>query len=173
MGLSNKRIAFDLLIQKYSEELTRKDRIESKAIGYYTVLGISFTAFLVIVPFWLDKLLTFSCTIQGSISYSFLLLSGSYIIVLFFAFISIHGIYKPKNRAEITPIAYWKNEISGKNKSDFLDEVYDHIVTTVQMNETSNNEMVALLERVNNLVFVLMAVSATICVLAVFAWFLK
>jgi hypothetical protein len=101
------------------------------------------------------------------------LLSGSYIIVLFFAFISIHGIYKPKNRAEITPIAYWKNEISGKNKSDFLDEVYDHIVTTVQMNETSNNEMVALLERVNNLVFVLMAVSATICVLAVFAWFLK
>ncbi|WP_018527756.1 hypothetical protein [Alkalispirochaeta alkalica] len=167
------RSALNLAVQKYSEEISRKDRIEAKAIGYYTVLGITLAAFLVIYPFWLEKQFRWSCDIHGILSAIMIVLLVGFLTVLTIAFINIHNVYKPKNRAEITPEQYWNEANSEISEKTYLETVYNHVVETTQKNEEINNQLVLKAVTINNLILTLMIISVSICVLVFIAWIIK
>lgn len=95
------------IYDKYKMEISRKGRLESKTIGYYTILGIFFAAFFVIEPLVLEKelfILFSSKQILAIINY----LSMFVFLVLFLmSIVILHKNYKPIARAEFDPISNW------------------------------------------------------------------
>ena len=67
----------DCLFDSYNKELERKDRIESKALGFYTVVGIFFAAFIVLEPLLITN-------IASCLSCHFIFIIINYFLVFIF-----------------------------------------------------------------------------------------
>ena len=107
-----KKELLEKIYDKYQMEIARKDRIESKSIGYYTIVGIFFAAFLIIETLLFEKgiLVKFSSMeILAIINYSLVIL---YLAIFLISIIKLHSNYKPKLRPEFDPIDNWDVLIS-------------------------------------------------------------
>ncbi len=94
------------LFWEIDKELSRKGRLDAKAAGYFSVLGVFFAAFLVIEPKLfevfeiIDKCICLYLT-------NFILVI-IYIIFLFIIFIFLKLAYKPKSREEPLILQTWE-----------------------------------------------------------------
>jgi hypothetical protein len=151
------------MYDKYQMEISRKDRLESKAIGYYTIIGISFAAFLVVEPLLFERgfLLKFSFKeILSIINFLFCL---CYLFVFIFLVIRLHNSYKPKKRPEFDPIdAYQK--LLEQNEGDFVTPIKDKLESIISEYETKNKKVAETLGIVNHL-----CIANMLLVVAIFA----
>lgn len=158
----DKKELLEKLYDKYQMEIARKDRIESKSIGYYTIIGIFFAAFLVIEPllFTRNILVKFSLTeVLGIINY---LLIVSYLIIFITAIIKLHNNYKPKIRPEFDPIENWDTLIT-KDYDESIELIKNELIKIIKYYEEKNEGFVKRLSFVN-----LLCIISAVIIVAIF-----
>ena len=158
----DKKELLEKLYDKYQMEIARKDRIESKSIGYYTIIGIFFAAFLVIEPllFTRNILVKFSLTeVLGIINY---LLIVSYLIIFITAIIKLHNNYKPKIRPEFDPIENWDTLIT-KDYNESIELIKNELIKIIKYYEEKNEGFVKRLSFVN-----LLCIISAVIIVAIF-----
>lgn len=148
--IENKSYLLEKIYDKYKMEISRKGRLESKTICYYTILGIFFAAFLVIEPFLLEKklfILFSSKEILAIINY----LSMFTFLVLFLVSIAIlHKNYKPISRPEFDPIGNW-DTLSSLDNEKFIDALKHELIDNIEDVEQHNKGVAERLKFVNRL----------------------
>jgi hypothetical protein len=158
----DKKELLEKLYDKYQMEIARKDRIESKSIGYYTIIGIFFAAFLVIEPLLFSRniLVKFSLTEVLAIINYFLIIS--YIIIFLIAIIKLHNNYKPKIRPEFDPIENWDTLII-KDDDESTELIKNELIKIIKYYEEKNAIFVKRLSFVN-----LLCIINAIIIVAIF-----
>lgn len=138
------------IYDKYKMEISRKGRLESKTIGYYTILGIFFAAFFVIEPLVLEKelfILFSSKQILAIINY----LSMFVFLVLFLmSIVILHKNYKPIARAEFDPISNWDTLAPLENEK-FIESLKHELIENIEIVERQNERIAKRLSLVNML----------------------
>lgn len=138
------------IYDKYKMEISRKGRLESKTIGYYTILGIFFAAFLVIEQLVVEKelfILFSSKQILAIINY----LSMFVFLVLFLmSIVILHKNYKPIARAEFDPISNWDTLAPLENEK-FIESLKHELIENIENVERQNERIAKRLSLVNML----------------------
>lgn len=117
-------LLMDCLFREYEREFSRKGRLDSKAAGFFSVLGLFFAAFLVIEPKLIEIFLERKiCQCLYVIN---LICVFAYIILFFLSFISLKEVYGVKERTEAKIIEVWDEYF----KHPF-DEVCESIKETI------------------------------------------
>ena len=117
-------LLMDCMFRTYEREFSRKGRLDAKAAGYFSVLGIFFAAFLVIEPRLIEIFLERKiCQCLYVIN---LICVFAYIILFFLSFTLLKEVYGVKGRAEAKIIEVWTEYF----KHPF-DEVCERIKETI------------------------------------------
>ena len=168
--IENKNYLLEKIYDKYKMEIARKDRLESKAIGYYTITGISFAAFLVIVPFLFEKGHFPILTIRELLGVLFLFVIAVYLVLFVIQIVNLHGCYKPKVRSEFQPIQNWDDLIKLQNES-YIESIKVNLVEIIKQYEKTNSAMAERISRINNLCFVNMLLVLAVFIILVATYF--
>jgi len=126
------------IYDKYKMELLRRDRLDSKSIGYYTILGIFFAAFLVVEPLLFSQgiLAKFSVNEILSIFNAFLVII--FIIIFISSIFVLHNNYKPKKRTEFDPIENWDVLVNQENEDIIIESIKKNLVQIIGEYEKEN-----------------------------------
>lgn len=127
----------DKLYDKYQMEISRKDRIESKSIGYYTIIGIFLAAFLVIEPILLEKGLLMRFELKDFLATFNCIIVFLFILLFIISIVILHKNYKPKKRKEFDPIENW-DILKSASKQDSLNAIKEELIQIVKDYEKQN-----------------------------------
>jgi len=144
-----KKELLDKIYDKYQMELSRRDRLDSKSIGYYTILGIFFAAFLVVEPLLFNQGLLIKFSIKEILSVLNIILVLVYIIIFITSIIILHDNYKPKTRTEFDPIANWDALINQENQDIVIDSLKKNLVDIIEEYEKDNEKKARKLRIIN------------------------
>jgi len=144
-----KKELLDKIYDKYQMELSRRDRLDSKSIGYYTILGIFFAAFLVVEPLLFNQGLLIKFSIKEVLSVLNILLVLVYIIIFIASIFILHDNYKPKTRIEFDPIANWDILVNQENQDTVIDSLKKNLVDIIKEYEKDNEKKARKLRIIN------------------------
>lgn len=165
-----KSYLLEKVYDKYQMEIARKDRLESKAIGYYTITGIFFAGFLVVEPILFNSgmLLKFSFKeILGIINYGLIV---GYIVSFGISIVLLHNSYKPKLRPEFDPIENW-DVLASKDEDEAITIVRDELVGIIKHYEEKNGQIVNKLMHINRLCIVSAGFIVAIFIVLILSYF--
>jgi len=146
----DKKELLEKIYDKYQMEIARRDRLESKSIGYYTISGIFFAAFLVIEPLLFSKGLLIIFNGKQMLSIINYILVISYIVLFIISIIKLHNNYKPKTRPEFDPIDSWDILVS-KSEEESTELIKNKLVEIIALYDEINKALVKRLFLVNQL----------------------
>jgi hypothetical protein len=157
---------------KYQMEIGRKDRLEGKAIGYYTIIGIFFAGFLVIEPILLgNNKLLFVPTLKEFLAILNYLLIIAYIGLFIFSIITLHNCYKPKSRPEFDPINNWDKLLIADDKTS-IEMAKKELIKIIQFYEEKNSEIVKKLIKMNLICIINAALILIIFIILVLSYYI-
>lgn len=137
-----KKELLDKIYDKYQMELSRRDRLDSKSIGYYTILGIFFAAFLVVEPLLFNQGILVKFSINEILSIINILSVLAFISLFLISIFILHNSYKQKSRTEFDPVANWDALVSQDNE-DIIIESLKKNLTEIIIEYESENEVKA------------------------------
>lgn len=149
----DKKELLEKLYDKYQMEIARKDRLEMKSLGYYTIIGIFFAAFLVIEPLLFGRGLLIKFSGKEILSIINFILIISYIALFVISIIKLHNNYKPKIRPEFDPIENWDTLVS-KGEEESIELIKKELVKIIAYYEEKSGVFVKRLVLVNVLCIV-------------------
>ncbi|MCL2295077.1 MAG: hypothetical protein FWC36_09475 [Spirochaetes bacterium] len=159
------------IYDKYKMEISRKDRLESKAIGYYMVTGISLAAFLVVELSLLSRGMVIKFSLEEILSIINFILCLCYLLIFIFLIVTLHNSYKPKSRPEFDPIdAYQK--LKSINEDDFVTYIKEKLVEVIDEYERNNENIAKKLQMANNFCLANMFLIVAIFVILFLDYFL-
>jgi hypothetical protein len=149
----DKKELLEKIYDKYQMEIARKDRLESKTIGYYTIIGIFFAAFLVVEPILFEKGLIIKFSPKDILSIINYLLIIIYLISFIFSIFVLHQNYKPKIRNEFDPVSNWDLLVNNDkdNEEAEIEGIKTNLVEIIQSQNDVNMKMAVQLNLVNKL----------------------
>jgi hypothetical protein len=171
-SIKQKEYLLEKIYDKYKMEISRKARLESKAIGYYTVTGISFAAFLIIEPLLFSGgyLILFSAKEVFSIlNYIFLF---TYIVVFIVSIIRLHNSYKPKLREEFDPIENWELLLT-QDETGFIESIKKNLTVVIKDYLEMNERTYKSLKLVNLLCLLNMFLVVAILIVLIISYCFK
>ncbi len=165
--IKHKDYLLEKIYDKYKMEIARKDRLESKAIGYYTVIGISFAAFLVVEPILFDRGYLPKLAIKDILAILNLLITIAYLAFFIFLITKLHQSYTPKIRAEFESIRNW-DVLIGLQDESYIESIKNNLIEIIKEYEESNSKMANRIQVINNLCFInMLLVVAVLIILAI------
>jgi hypothetical protein len=171
-SINQKEYLLEKIYDKYKMEISRKERLESKANGYYTITGISFAAFLVIEPLLFSRgyLILFSGKEVFSIlNYIFLI---TYMVVFIVSIIRLHNSYKPRLRGEFDPIENW-NLLITRDETSFVESIKKNLIDVIESYLTMNDRTYKSLKLVSFLCLLNMFLIVAIFIVLIIGYCLK
>ncbi len=148
--IKKKEYLLEKIYDKYNMEIARKDRLESKAIGYYTVVGISFAAFLVVEPILLAQESLSKFSINDILVILNLLIIIIYLVVFALLVAKLHQSYMPKTREVFEPIKNWDTLVESQYES-YIESIKINLKDIIEKNEKSNDKIAKNIKSINNL----------------------
>lgn len=133
-----KKELLDKIYDKYQMELSRRDRLDSKSIGYYTILGIFIAAFLVVEPLLFNQGLLIKFSIKEILSVINMILVLVFITLFICSIFILHNNYKPKVRTEFDPIANWDALVNQNNEDIVIESLKKSLVEIIAEYEKEN-----------------------------------
>jgi hypothetical protein len=148
-----KEYLLEKIYDKYKMEIARKDRLESKAIGYYTIVGISFAAFLVVEPLLFSRGYFIKFSFSEILAFLNYLIIATYLLFFIILVINLHKSYKPKIRPEFDPIVNWDTLIKLQDNT-CIESIKIELAKIIKMYVENNNRMANRIQFVNNICLV-------------------
>jgi len=138
---NRKRYLLEFVYSEYKYEINRKYLIENKASGYYTILGISFAAFIASLLYIFSNDFNFEQTINGYINGICLMTIIAYVCFLMITVILLNKSFSPKDTLHHDIKDYWEKL---QDKSDLLvyDSLYVSLIGCFDFNRKENNKIV-------------------------------
>lgn len=144
-----KKEMLEKIYEKYQMELSRRDRLDSKSIGYYTILGIFFAAFLVVEPLLFTQGLLLKFSVKELLSMFNFVLMLFFIGIFIVSIFVLHNNYKPKNRPEFDPIENWNVLVSQENEDLVIESIKENLVQIIEEYERENQKTANKLNIIN------------------------
>jgi hypothetical protein len=167
---TKKEYLLEKIYDKYKMEIARKDRLESKAIGYYTIVGISFAAFLVVEPFLFSRGYLIKFTFFEILAFLNYLIIATYLLFFIILVINLHKSYMPKIRAEFDPITNWDTLIELQDET-FIESLKVELVKIINMHAKNNGRMANRIQFVNNFCLMNMLLIIAIFIILIITYF--
>ncbi len=146
----------------YKLEISRREKLENKAVGYFTIYGILLTAFLVIVLAAINGFWITDVSIKGIMSFLILVLSECFIILFVVSVFYLHKVYSPKKRPEFDAISNY-DTLVGKIERKAFDEIRKNLIEIIKYYGESN-ELIA-----NKLIMInFLAIISTYIIISIF-----
>jgi len=145
---SRKKYLLEFVYSEYISEINRKYLIENKVLGYYTILGISFTAFIVSFLNIFTKNFYFEHTLNGYMNAICLVISISYLFFISIILIFLNRSFRPKDTLHHDVKNYW-NELQFASDNLVYDSLYKNIIDCLDFNREENQKTVDYLKMVN------------------------
>jgi hypothetical protein len=158
------------IYDKYKMEIARKDRLESKAIGYYTIVGISFAAFLVVEPLLFGRGYLLKFTFSEVLVFFNYLIIATYLLLFIMLIINLHRTYKPKIRPEFDPIVNWDTLVELQDDA-YTETIKTELIKIIGMYVKSNGEMADRIQLVNNFCLINMLLIVAIFIILIISYF--
>jgi hypothetical protein len=149
--LKNGKYLLEKVFETYKMELGRKDRLESKMLGYCTVGGIYLTAFLVIETILLDKgyMIKFPLT-REVLSFGNVVLCISFVISFGITIFNFLKCYKIKQRNTFDPVGEW-DKLEGLQDKELIEAIRNLLFKIVPAFYETNEKNADALESVNKI----------------------
>jgi amino acid transporter len=168
----DKNNLLEKIYDKYQMEINRKDRLEGKAIGYYTIIGIFFAGFLVVEPIILgNSKLLFIPSFKELLAIINYILVLIYFVLFIYSIITLHNCYKPKTRPEFDPIANWEKLIAeDENRSNEM--VKNELIKIIRIYEDKNYDTVKKLARINTVCIICALLMLAIFIILILSYYI-
>lgn len=147
-----KKYLLEFVYSEYKSEIDRKYLIENKVFGYYTILGISFAAFIASFLYIITNDFNFELTLNGYMS-AFCVITGIfYLIFMIITIILLNKSYRPKDTLHHDVKNYWEKL---QNDSDIIvyESLYENIIECLDFNRAENKKIVDYLKRIDFCMF--------------------
>ena len=122
--------------------------IENKALGYYTILGISFAAFIASFLNISTKILNFEQTLNGYMNAICLITCILYLVFVSIAIILLNKSFMPKDTLHHDVKNYWE-ELQLASDILVYDSLYKNMIVCLDFNRTENKKTVTCLKLVD------------------------
>jgi hypothetical protein len=144
----DKKYILDKIYDKYKMEISRKDRLEAKSLGYYTIIGIFFAAFSVIEPLLFSKGVLIKFDVFEIISIINYILIFLFLLIFISSIIILHNNYKPKNRQEFDPINNW-SLLTSEPEEKTIEIIKKELEKIINNYEVNNKKIADSLMKIN------------------------
>jgi hypothetical protein len=144
----DKIFLLEQIYNTYQYETDRKGKLDSKAIGYYTIMGIFFAGFLVVEPILFDKGLLLVVSMKD------VLVVINYLAILVFlglfiwTVVLLHKDYVPKGRDVFAPEDNWEYLLNLSKENAIL-SMRDNLTAHIKLLAKGNDKNADMLKRIN------------------------
>jgi hypothetical protein len=140
-----KKYLLEYVYNEYKAEIDRKYLIENKALGYYTILGISFGGFIVSFIHIISSKYTLEPTIIGFLNAACVPVSIVYIFFMIFIVFFLRRAFRPKDTEHYTIEEFWEKLQEADNVIVY-DSIYDNLKYCLDFNRNENKKIVEYLK---------------------------
>lgn len=139
-----KKYLLEYVYNEYKTEIERKYLIENKALGYYTILGISFAGFIASIIHIANNFII-EPTAMGFFNASCIIISIIYLFFMFFVVFFLKRAFGPKDTEHYTVEEFW-NKLQEADDVVIYDSIYDNLKYCLDFNRNENKKVVEYLK---------------------------
>jgi len=149
----DKKYLLEKVFDNYDAEISRKDRLQSKVIGYYTILGIYFAAFLVIEPLFFERHFVVNLSLWDVLSVVNIILCIVFLVLMCYSIYGMHKCYKIQYRKAFDPVGEWDKLVNMKD-AEARENIKNFLFNTIREYNNSNDEIVKVLKNTDTRVII-------------------
>ncbi|WP_010261643.1 hypothetical protein [Treponema primitia] len=166
-----KKYLLEYVFNEYKTEIERKYLIENKAIGYYTVLGISFAGFVASLIYIASDFII-KPTVLGFLNAASVITSIIYIFFMTFIVFFLKRAFRPKDTEHYKIKEFWEKL---QEADDILvyDSIYKNLKKCLKFNRKENKKIVKYLKLTDFFMIHLIIFNIFLTAVIVFSIFLE
>jgi hypothetical protein len=140
-----KKYLLEYVYNEYSYEIERKYLVENKALGYYTILGISFAAFIASFIYIISNDYVIGLSLNGFLNAICIPMSIIYVFFMLLIVFLLKRAFRPKDTEHYTIEEFW-NKLQEHEDNLVYDSIYENLKKCLDFNREENKKIVKCLQ---------------------------